>query len=73
MQPLDKQYQERLDKIAKAIQKSPALAQYLEEEEDEFYNELRQEFEPMLSEVHHEVASQAPLQLVTIEKELLNP
>lgn len=73
MQPLDKNYQDRLDTIAKAIQQAPALAQYLEEEEEEFYNELRQEFEPMLSEIHHQVASEEPLQLVTIEKMLLNP
>jgi len=73
MQPLDKKYQDRLEAIAKAIQEAPALAQYLEEEEDEFYNELRQEFEPMLSEIHHEIAADAPLQLLSIEKQLLDP
>ncbi|MBK9336104.1 MAG: hypothetical protein IPM98_05780 [Lewinellaceae bacterium] len=73
MQALDEQYYNRLNEIAAAIQASPALAQYLEEEEDEFYNELRQEFEPMLSQVHHEVAANAPLQLVICEKTLLDP
>lgn len=73
MQPLDEQYYNRLNDIAAAIQEAPALAQYLEEEEDEFYNELRQEFEPMLSELHHQVAAEAPLQLVTFEKYLLEP
>jgi len=73
MQPLDEQYYDRLNEIANAIQESPALAQYLEEEEDEFYNELRQEFEPLLSQIHHEVAANAPLQLVTCEKTLLEP
>lgn len=73
MQPLDEQYYTRLNDIAHAIQESPALAQYLEEEEDEFYNELRQEFEPPLSAIHHEVAANAPLQLVTFEKTLLDP
>ncbi len=73
MQALDKQYQVRLDALQKAIQNAPALAQYLEEEEEEFYNELRQEFEPQISELHHEVASEAPLQLATIEKALLAP
>ncbi|MCB0531673.1 MAG: hypothetical protein H6574_00810 [Lewinellaceae bacterium] len=73
MQPLDKKYQDRLTAISKAIQESPALEQYLEEEEEEFYNELRQEFEPMLSEIHHEIAADAPLQLITIEKQLLDP
>ncbi len=73
MQPLDEQYYNRLNDIAASIQEAPALAQYLEEEEDEFYNELRQEFEPMLSELHHQVAAEAPLQLVTFEKYLLEP
>ena len=73
MQPLDEQYYNRLNDIAHAIQESPALAQYLEEEEDEFYNELRQEFEPQLSVIHHEVAANAPLQMVTFEKTLLDP
>ncbi|MCK6694304.1 MAG: hypothetical protein L6Q97_19655, partial [Thermoanaerobaculia bacterium] len=68
MQPLDEKYYNRLNEIANAIQDAPALAQYLEEEEDEYYNELRQEFEPQLSNLHHEVAAEAPLQLVTFEK-----
>jgi hypothetical protein len=71
MQPLDDQYYDRLNDIAAAIQDAPALAQYLEEEEDEFYNTLRQEFEPQISDLHHQVAAEAPLQLVTFEKYLL--
>ncbi|MBK8193254.1 MAG: hypothetical protein IPK76_08610 [Lewinellaceae bacterium] len=73
MQPLDEQYYNRLNEIAGAIQESPKLEQYLEEEEDELYNDLRLEFEPMLSELHHQVAAEAPLQLVTFEKYLLEP
>ena len=73
MQPLDERYYDRLNEIAAAIQESPSLAQYLEEEEDEFYNALRLEFEPVLSELHHQVAAEAPLQLVTFEKYLLEP
>ncbi|MCC6460219.1 MAG: hypothetical protein IT260_07095 [Saprospiraceae bacterium] len=73
MQALDEQYYNRLNEIAASIQESPALAQYLEEEEDEPYNELRQEFEPSLSDLHHKVAAEAPLQLVTFEKYLLEP
>lgn len=49
------------------------LAQYLDEEEDDVYNQLRQEFEPQLSDLHHQVAAEAPLQLVTFEKYLLEP
>lgn len=73
MQALDEKYYDRLNDLAAAIQDSPSLAQYLEEEEDEYYNALRQEFEPAISELHHQVASEAPLQLVTFEKYLLEP
>jgi hypothetical protein len=73
MQTLDDKYYNRLNEIAAAIQESPDLAQYLEEEEDDFYNALRQEFEPMLSELHHQVAAEAPLQLVTFERFLIEP
>lgn len=73
MQQLDEQYYERLNDLAVAIQESPVLAQYLDEEEDELYNSLRQEFEPLLSQMHHQVAAEAPLQLVTFEKYLLEP
>ncbi|MBL7809300.1 MAG: hypothetical protein JNN28_15880 [Saprospiraceae bacterium] len=73
MQPLDEQYYERLNEIAAAIQESENLTLYLDEEEDEYYNALRTEFEPMLSALHHQVASEAPLQLVTFEKYLLEP
>ncbi|MBK8554941.1 MAG: hypothetical protein IPL65_03825 [Lewinellaceae bacterium] len=71
MQKLDEKYLTRLAEISDAIQKSPDLAQYLDEEEDEFYNELRQAYEPLLSEIHHQVAAEAPLQLATLEKTLL--
>lgn len=71
MQALDEQYYTRLEEIAATIQASENLNLYLEEEEDDYYNALRQEFEPMLSELHHQVAAEAPLQLVTFEKLLL--
>jgi hypothetical protein len=72
MQELDPKYYARLQEIAAAIQESPALAQYAEEEDEEQYTELRQQFEPYISELHHWVAAEAPLQLVTLEKYLLN-
>lgn len=72
MQDLDEKYYTRLQEIAGAIQESPVLAQYLEEEEDELYSELRQQFESHISELHHLVAAEAPLQLATFEKYLLN-
>jgi hypothetical protein len=73
MQALDEKYYNKLNELAAAIQESEALQNYLEEEEDEFYNELRQQFEPAISELHHLIAAEAPLQLVTFEKYLLEP
>jgi hypothetical protein len=73
VQPLDDQYYEQLNEIAAAIQESPALEAYQEEEEDDLYTALRQEFEPTLSELHHKVAAESPLQLVTFERFLLDP
>jgi len=73
MQPLDEKYYDRLNDLATAIQESPDLALYLEEEEDEYYNNLRVAFESALSDLHHQVASETPLQLVTFEKYLLEP
>jgi hypothetical protein len=73
MQALDDKYHNRLKEIAAAIQEAPALAQYLEEEEDDFYNTLRMEFEPQLAALLHQVASEAPLQLTTFENHLLEP
>jgi hypothetical protein len=73
MLPLEDKYYNRLNEIAADIQESPILTQYMEEEEDELYTQLRQIFEPQLSELHHQVASEDPLQLVTFEKYLLEP
>lgn len=73
MQSLDEKYYNPLNEIAAAIQASPTLAAYLEEEEDDLYTSLRQEFEPQLSELHHRVAAESPLQLATLEKFLLDP
>jgi ribosomal protein S17E len=71
MQPLEDKYLIKLNSIATAIQASPVLEQYLDEEEDDLYNQLREEFEPQLSELHHEVAAEVPLQLNSWESTLL--
>jgi hypothetical protein len=73
MLDLDQRYLDRLQEIAGAIQASPLLEQYMEEEEDEQYNDLRTQFEPYLSEIHHLVAAEAPLQMVTLEQYMLDP
>ncbi len=72
MQALDPTYLERAKEIAKAIQESDILAQYLEEEEEEQYQALRDAFEPLIADLHAEVANRHPLQLIALEKELLD-
>ncbi len=72
MQALDPVYLERAKEIAAAIQESDILAQYLEEEEEEQYQALREAFEPLIAELHAEVANRHPLQLIALERELLD-
>ncbi len=71
MQALDPKYLERAQAIATQLQNSDILAQYLEEEEEELYQALRDAFEPQLAELHAEVAMHHPLQLIALERELL--
>ena len=73
MYELDQKYIEQLELIAENIQDSEELAQYLEEEEEEYYNQLKEAYEPRLAEIYHEVAHSNPLQLVALELILLDP
>ena len=57
MEALLKSYQDQLKAIAKDIQASELLATYLESEEEEDYQALRDAFEPALAELHETVAS----------------
>ena len=72
MVALDKKYSDQLEALKGAIQSSEHLAKYLDEEEDEFYNALKDEFEPQIEALHVDVASNDPLQLIEIEKLLLD-
>lgn len=71
MEGLDKKYKDKLAAIKKNIQNAPVLAQYLDEEEDELYQSLREEFEPHIHEIYSEVADHKPLQLEALENELI--
>jgi len=73
MKSLDKKYQAALDKIKKEIQSSEILASYLEEENEELYKTLQDSFEPELLSLYHEVALNEPLQIIELEKALLDP
>ncbi len=72
MYDLEQEYLDQLETIAGEIQASPNLAQYLDEEEDDFYNTLKDEFEPRIAEVYESVAAARPLQLVALEEILLD-
>ncbi|MFZ4545334.1 MAG: hypothetical protein ACOYOA_14880 [Saprospiraceae bacterium] len=73
MLPLSQDYIEQLEAIAGSIQESEQLAQYMESEEEEDYKVLQQMYEPILAELHLEVAKNDPLQLIAFEKVLLDP
>lgn len=73
MTALDKSYKKELDSIKEQIQSSENLKLYLEEEDEQYYNSLKDEFEPQIETLHQKVATLDPLQLVGLEKELLDP
>ncbi len=67
------QYLSRLEEIAAEIQASQELSTYLENEEEEDYNSLKELFEPRIGKVYEEVAENHPLQLMSLELVLLDP
>ncbi len=71
MLPLDKLYLQELDKMAKNIQESEELATYLEEEEDEHYDQLKSNHEPLIHQLYERVATENPLQLISLEQRLM--
>lgn len=70
---LDEKYVAKLDALATEIQESDELAAYLDTEEDDDYNRLKEMYEPRISMIYEDVAAENPLQLVSYEKALLNP
>jgi hypothetical protein len=73
MESLDNKYAIELESIKGAVQNSTLLATYLESEEEEDYLALRSEFEPSIETVYDRVASENPLQLISLEKKLCDP
>ncbi len=69
---LDPEYKETLEQIKTAIQASEELALYLEEEEEEQYMALRNYFEPAIHELYEMIATTQPLQILALEKALLD-
>lgn len=73
MYELDQKYIDQLEQIAQEIQDAEELQLYLEEEEEEYYNQLKDIYEPRLAEVYRQVADRDPLQLVALELIMLDP
>jgi len=72
MYELEQQYIDQLEDLAAEIQESEELQQYLETEEEEDFNRLKELFEPKIAALHEEVALHNPLQLVSFELVLLD-
>lgn len=72
MYPLNEAYQQHLDAIAEAIQASPNLATFLEEEEEQYYDALKQEFEPQIEQAHQQLVDYSPLEIEAFEQYLLD-
>jgi len=72
MKALDPKYTTVLDNIMGSIQNSDLLKAYLDEEEDEQYNVLKDAFEPEIHTLYDKVARENPLQLEAFENYLLN-
>ena len=73
MYELNAEYLTKLEELAVGIQDSPALASYLNSEEEDDYNELKNTFEPSIAEIYQEVATNSPLQLIALEQVLMDP
>jgi len=60
MQAVDKSYLKELEAIVKAIQASDELKRFLEEEEDEIYNEMKDAYEPQIAVLYNKIADTHP-------------
>ncbi len=69
---LDQIYKDHLNQINEAIQASEELAAYLDTEEQEEYKALQEMFEPSIDQLYQAVAESQPLQLMSLEQELLH-
>ncbi len=72
MLDLEKKYADVLETLAEQIQASEELAAYLEEEEEDDYTHLKEKFEPHLAVLHNEVAKDNPLQVIALERKMLD-
>ncbi len=72
MYELNEAYSQHLDAIAEAIQAHPNLASFLEEEEDQYYDALKLEFEPQIEAAYQQMIDFSPLEIESFERKLLD-
>jgi len=72
MEALDQYYIDKLNEIAEEVQASEELAKYLEEEEESDYKLMQEMFEPKIGAIYESVSAYYPLQLIALEKYLLD-
>ena len=70
MNNLNPEYQQELEAIEQALQASEEYAKFLDDEEDEDYQALREKFEPSVAGLYAKVANEHPLQLLAFEEAL---
>ena len=73
MEALAANYGNHLDQLKAAIQSSELLSLYLEDETEDLYKQMIEAFEPHILELYQLVADKSPLQLISLEKALLDP
>lgn len=73
MYELNPEYLEQLEVLAAEVQESEELQKYLDEEEEEHYDQLKAQFEPRIRLIYEAVAAKNPLQLIALELILLDP
>ncbi len=72
MAELNEAYKGHLVKIAEAIQASELFQAFMDTEEEEDYKALQEHFEPAIEQLYVAVADAEPLQLKSLEEQLLN-
>jgi len=72
MKDLDLEYKNEVQTILNDIITSEEQKAYLETEEDEQYQALRAAFEPRIEALHRQVSTESPMQIIELERALLN-
>ena len=72
MKALEEKYSKALEEIAERLQASDELQKYLDEEEEEDYQGLRNIYEPEIQVVYDDLVANKPLQIIAFEELLMD-